>query len=174
MIGKYLQVYCSINGLISLCGGIPRKKNLWFLSGKNCNILPRPHVFSKMVFIRDFFPEKKGGLFWVGEIILSPWLFRGVQRSFLLTRTNLDLVFQMSLAVCCFFSIVTQASATKGAGWAQVLMKNQSQHSQLASFNYNMYNMYDVCMYLKKIYIYLWLYAFYLYIYIYIYLVRYH
>lgn len=103
MIGKYLQVYCSINGLISLCGGIPRKKNLWFLSGKNCNILPRPHVFSKMVFIRDFFPEKKGGLFWVGEIILSPWLFRGVQRSFLLTRTNLDLVFQMSLAVCCFF-----------------------------------------------------------------------
>lgn len=48
------------------------------------------------------FSLKRGSLCWVGEIILSPLLFGGVQRSFLLTRTNLDLVFQFSLAVCCF------------------------------------------------------------------------
>lgn len=146
MISKYLQVYSSINGLISLCRGIPRKKNLWFLSGKNYNFLPCPHVFSKMVQIRESFFLKKKVVYFglVKSFCLHDYLGGGFKDLVCWHGQTWIWFFKCHSQFVVFFSIVTQASATKGAGWAQVLMKNHSQHSQLATFKYNMYTYWDI------------------------------
>ena len=129
MIGKYLQVYRSINGLISLCGGIPRKKNLWFLSGKTATSLPRPHVFSKMVQIRESFSWKKSwSIFGLVKSFVS-MIFWGGSKILSVDTDELGFDFSNVTRSLLFFLIVTQASATKGRVGSSVDEKSLSTFS---------------------------------------------